>query len=104
MVPKKMNLPAQFLIKIIVIREYFKRFFRVEKNKINRQYFRAPALSGDEAGHIPHYQHNIYEKQSHPSDTRRDWSMGNVHVYFRIDNFFLGNWYCSVASASLSQE
>jgi len=72
-----------------------------EKVKIYRQYFGFAAVSVDEACYIPHNQHCFYKESPYPCRNR---TVGNVHVYIRTDNIFLGYRNNSVPSSSLSQE
>jgi hypothetical protein len=81
-----------------------KDIFRFEKNKINRQYFRAAAFSSDEAGYILHYQHYFYKVQDFPPQPGRYRTMGNVYVYQWAPDIFLGHGYNSIASSSVPQE
>ena len=72
-----------------------------EKVKIYRQYFGFAAVSADEARYIPYNQHRIYKESPYP---RRDWTMGNVYVYFGAVDFLLGNRNYSITSSALPQE
>ena len=75
--------------------------FTIEKDKTDRQYFRASAFPADEVYRLPDNQHCIYKKPSYPC---RDRFMGNVPVHCGTDQLLLGYRNNSVASASLSQE
>ena len=78
-----------------------KRPFQFEKTKTYRQYFRAATLSVDEAGYILHYKHSINQKfHVHPGYR----TMGNVYVYQRTSDIFLGHRNNSITASALSQE
>jgi hypothetical protein len=81
-----------------------KDLFRLEKNKINRQYIRAATFPIDEGGYFLHYQHYFYEVQDFPPQPSRYWTMGNVYVYQRAPDIFLGHGYNSIAPSSVPQE
>ena len=75
-----------------------KDLFRFEKNTINRQYIRAATLPVDEAGYILHCQYCINKEFSFHTGYR---AMGNVYVYQRSPDIFLGYGNNSVSSSSI---
>jgi hypothetical protein len=80
---------------------FVKDLFQVEKTKIYRQYFGAATFPVDEAGYLLHYQYCINKKLSFNRGYR---PMGNVYVYQRAANVFLGYGDNSIASSSIPQE
>jgi hypothetical protein len=74
---------------------------RFEKSKINRQYLWAATFPVDEAGYLSHYKYSIY-KEFYVYTGHR--TMGNVYVYQRAADVFLGNGNNSIAPPSLQQE
>jgi hypothetical protein len=80
---------------------FVKDLFQFEKTKIYRQYFRAAAFPVDEAGYILYCQYCINKKFSFHTGYR---AMGNVYVYQRTPDFFLGYGNYSITASSLPQE